>query len=100
MYDMDSLFSNFPNPEMIPVMKRAFDMTSATIHTWGACGTVFTESETEALIADDILTLAKDGETNADALSGLALSHFGLAALDKVAQDVRVCAENQAMEDH
>ena len=47
MYDRDMLFASFPDTEMIPVMKRAFDETSAAVHAWGACGTVFEEDEAE-----------------------------------------------------
>jgi hypothetical protein len=100
MFDMDSLFSGFPNSEMIPVMKRAFGATSATIHKWGSCGAVFTDDEAEMLIANNILTLVQDGVTDADMLRDLALSHFGFAALDKVAQDMKARMAPEAMKVH
>jgi hypothetical protein len=89
MYDMDSLFAGFRNAGMIPAMKRAFDETSAAVHAWGCCDAIFTEDEAEAEIVREILSLAEDGVTDAEALSGRVLARIGASVLDKVAQDIR-----------
>jgi hypothetical protein len=89
MHDTNSLFADFSDSEMIPVMKRAFDETSAIVHTWGSCGAVFTEDEAEAAIAEEILSLAEDGVRDGKALSAFVLARIGTSALNKVAQNIR-----------
>jgi hypothetical protein len=93
MHNIDSLFTGFPDAEMIPVMKRVFDETSATVHAWGACGTVFDDDEAEETIAEEILALAKDGIKDSEALSAFTLARVGTAALNKVAKDIRTSAQ-------
>jgi len=89
MHDMDSLFADFSDSEMIPVMKRAFDEASAIVHAWGSCDAVFTEDEAEAAIAEEILSLAEDGVRDGRALSAFVLARIGTNALNKVAQNIR-----------
>ena len=93
MYDRDMLFASFPDTEMIPVMKRAFDETSAAVLAWGACCTVFEEDEAEETIAKEILALAKDGIKDSESLGAFTLSRVGTAALNKVARDIRANSE-------
>jgi hypothetical protein len=85
MYDMDMLFSNSNSAEMIPVMKRAFNDASQTIHSWRTCDTIFNDDEMSAMIAHEIIGLVQRGVTDARILSDGALSRFGVAALDRVA---------------
>jgi hypothetical protein len=93
MYDVDSLFSDFSDAEMIPVMKRVFDETSAVVHAWGCCGTVFADDEAEEVIANEILTLAREGVRRSSSMSAFVLTRVGTAALDKVAEDIHVAAK-------
>jgi hypothetical protein len=95
MHDRDMLFATFPDAEMIPVMKRVFDETSAAVHTWGACGTIFGDDEAEETIAREILALAEDGIKDRERLGAFTLSRIGTAALNKVAQDIRANAQNE-----
>jgi hypothetical protein len=88
MYDMDTLFSSFNGAEMIPVMKRAFNDASRTIHGWGTCETIFDDDEMSAIIACEIMGLVQQGVTDARILSDRALSRFGVAALDRVASNL------------
>jgi hypothetical protein len=90
MYDIDSLFSDFSDPEMIPVMKRVFDETAAVIHAWGCCGTIFADDEAEEVIAHEILTLAEEGVRGRSAMSASVLTRIGAAALDKVCETIEV----------
>jgi hypothetical protein len=96
--NIDQLFSHFPDAEMIPIMKRAFDETSETVHAWGSAETVFPGDEAEETIAREILSLAEEGVTGAEALGSLALARFGAAALDKVALDIRRPAARESTE--
>jgi hypothetical protein len=92
MYDKDMLFAAFPDAEMIPVMKRVFDETSAAVHAWGACGAIFDDDEAEETIANEILALAKDGIKDSESLGAHALSRIGTAALNKVAREIRTAS--------
>jgi hypothetical protein len=93
MYDMDTLFSRFDSAEMLPVMKRAFDDASQTVHNWGSCNTLFTDDEAGAVIANAIFALAQQGVTDGQHLSVAALSQFGVAALDRVASNLVLTAQ-------
>jgi hypothetical protein len=97
MHDRDRLFATFPDAEMIPVMQRVFDETSAAVHAWGACGTVFGDEEAEETIAKEILALAEDGVKDSESLGAFTLSRVGTAALNKVAQDIRANSQNKPM---
>lgn len=89
MSNAGSLFTGCRDPELILAMKRAFDTTAAAVRAWGACDAIFGEDEAEAAIAQEILALAEDGVTDADALANRALSRIGAEALDKVARNIR-----------
>lgn len=89
MRHADSLFVGFRNPNLVPAMRRAFDDTSATVRAWGACDSIFEEDEAEATIAQEIISLAEDGVSDAETLASRALTRIGAEALDKVAQNIR-----------
>jgi hypothetical protein len=95
MNNIDMLFATFPDAEMIPIMKRVFDETSAAVHAWGACGTIFEDEEADETIAKEILALAEDGVKDSESLGAFTLSRVGTAALNKVAQDIRASAQDQ-----
>jgi hypothetical protein len=95
MHDRDMLFATFRDAEMIPVMQRVFEETSAAVHAWGACGTIFGDDEAEETIAREILALAEDGIKDSESLGAFTLSRIGTAALNKVAQDIRASAQGQ-----
>jgi hypothetical protein len=87
MRGMEELFADFPDAEMIPKMKRAYDETAATIHAWGESDGVFNDDEAEDMIAREISSLARQGVADIGALRGAALVKYGAAALSRLAHD-------------
>jgi hypothetical protein len=73
MPTVDELFANFPDAEMIPVMKRAFDEATARMQCQGLHG----ETPYADAIAREILRLARAGVTTADALTVMAVGDAG-----------------------
>jgi hypothetical protein len=69
MPNVDELFSNFPDAEMIPVIKRAFDEASARVQSQGLHG----DAPSADVLAKKILKLARDGVKNVDALTDMAV---------------------------
>jgi hypothetical protein len=74
MPSIDELFANFPDAEMIPVMKRAFDEAYARVQSQGR---LHGEADGPDAVAKEILKLARDGVKNADALRDMTVSRFG-----------------------
>lgn len=89
MAHADSLFVGFRDPKLVPTMRRAFRETSAAMRAWGACDSIFDEDEAEEAIAQEILSLAENGVTDAEILTSRALTRMGAEALAKVAQNIR-----------
>ena len=89
MAHAESLFVGFHDPKLVPAMRRAFDETSATMRAWGTCDSIFDEDEAEETIAQEILSLAENGVTDAEILTSRALTRMGAEALARVAQNIR-----------
>jgi hypothetical protein len=87
MRGIEERFADFPDAEMIPRMKRAYDETAAAIHAWGETDSVFDEEEAEDMIATEISLLARQGVADIGALRGGALVKYGAAALSRLAHD-------------
>jgi hypothetical protein len=71
MPNIDELFATFPDAEMIPVMKRAFDQASARIQSQGLHG----DAPSADGVAAKILKLAREGVKSVDALTEMAVGH-------------------------
>jgi hypothetical protein len=71
MPNIDELFATFPDAEMIPVMKRAFDQASARIQSQGLHG----DAPSADAVAAKILKLAREGVKSVDALTEMAVGH-------------------------